>query len=317
MKVEFIDRHKAEHGVQSICDTLKDTDAAIAPNSYYAAKSRPESARSTRDRELSEQIAAIHADNYSVYGVRTVYAEMHRQGTPVARCTVERLMKKAGLKGVVRSNHSRITRPKVETDRPADLVELRFVANAPNQLRVADITYCRTLTGWVYAAFVIDVFSRMVVGRQVATSLYTDLAIDALEMAIWRRTHAGADLSGLIHHSDRGVQYRAIRYTDRLSKEDAVASVGSRGDSYDNALAEAYNSLFKAELIRNKGPWHSINDVEIAVAEYVDWFNERRVHGELNQVPPDEFEALHAANLAQTQIPLLKTDNGLSTNPGA
>lgn len=305
MKVEFIDQFKGDHGVQPICDTLKDTDAAIAPSTYYAAKTRPESARSNRDRELTEQITTIHHDNYSVYGVRKVYAEMHRQGTPVARCTVARLMKEAGLKGIVRSKSPRTTRPAAETERPADLVERRFVADAPNQLWVADITYCRTFSGWVYAAFVIDVFSRMVVGWQVATSLYTDLALDALEMAIWRRTRAGADLSGLIHHSDRGVHYRAIRYTDRLDEADAVASVGSRGDSYDNALAEAYNSLFKAELIRNKGPWYGINDVEIAVAEYVDWFNERRLHGELGQVPPAEFEMMHASNLEQ--IPLLET----------
>ncbi len=305
MKIEFIDQFKGDHGVQPICDTLKDTDAAIAPSTYYAAKTRPESARSNRDRALTEQITTIHDDNYSVYGVRKVYAEMHRQGTPVARCTVARLMKEAGLKGIVRSKSPRTTRPAAETERPADLVERSFVADAPNQLWVADITYCRTFSGWVYAAFVIDVFSRMVVGWQVATSLYTDLALDALEMAIWRRTRAGADLSGLIHHSDRGVQYRAIRYTDRLDEADAVASVGSRGDSYDNALAEAYNSLFKAELIRNKGPWYGINDVEIAVAEYVDWFNERRLHGELGQVPPAEFEMMHTANLEQ--VPLLET----------
>lgn len=305
MKIEFIDQFKGDHGVQPICDTLKDTDAAIAPSTYYAAKTRPESARSNRDRELTEQITTIHDDNYSVYGVRKVYAEMHRQGTPVARCTVARLMKEAGLKGIVRSKSPRTTRPAAETERPADLVERSFVADAPNQLWVADITYCRTFSGWVYAAFVIDVFSRMVVGWQVATSLYTDLALDALEMAIWRRTRAGADLSGLIHHSDRGVQYRAIRYTDRLDEADAVASVGSRGDSYDNALAEAYNSLFKAELIRNKGPWYGINDVEIAVAEYIDWFNECRLHGELGQVPPAEFEMMHTANLEQ--VPLLET----------
>ena len=156
---------------------------------------------------------------------------------------------------------------------------------------MADITYIRTFSGWVYAAFVIDVFSRMVVGWQVATSLYTDLALDALEMAIWKRRHAGVDLAGLVHHSDRGVQYRAIRYTERLDEADAVASVGSKGDSYDNALAEAFNSLFKAELIRNKGPWTGINDVEIAVAEYIDWFNQRRLHGELGHVPPAEYEA--------------------------
>lgn len=310
MKVEFIDRHKQEHGVQPICEALEDTDAAIAPSTYYAATSRPESERSLRDRELTEQITTIHAENYGVYGVRKVFAELKRQNVTVARCTVEQLMKQYGLKGVVRAKSPRTTKPKAETERPKDLVERRFVADAPNTLWVADITYIKTFTGWVYAAFVIDVFSRMVVGWQVATSLYTDLALDALEMSIWRRTHGGEDLSGLVHHSDRGVQYRAVRYTDRLAEADAVASVGSRGDSYDNAMAEAYNSLFKAELIRNKGPWRGIEDVEIAVAEYVDWFNERRLHGEIGQIPPAEFEARHweaQHDEGLRQISLLKT----------
>ncbi len=213
----------------------------------------------------------------------------------MARCTVERLMREAGLRGVTRAKSPRTTRPAPETARPADLVNRQFTATAPNQPWVADITCIRTFSGWVYAAFVIDVFSRTVVGWQVATSLYTDLALDALEMAIWRRRRDGADLTGLVHHSDRGVQYRAVRYTDRLAEAAAVASVGSRGDSYDNALAEAFNSLFKAELIRNKGPWTGITDVEIAVAEYVDWFNRRRLHGELGHVPPAEFEARHIA----------------------
>jgi putative transposase len=214
----------------------------------------------------------IHENNYGVYGARKVHAALLRHGRTVARCTVERLMRQAGLRGVIRAKSPRTTRPAPETARPADLVNRQFTAQSPDQLWVADITYIRTSSGWVYAAFVIDVFSRMVVGWQVATSLYTDLALDALEMAIWRRRHAGGDLSGLVHHSDRGVQYRAIRYTERLEQAQAVASVGSKGDSYDNALAEAFNSLFKAELIRNKGPWTDINDLEVAVAEYIDWF---------------------------------------------
>ncbi len=213
----------------------------------------------------------------------------------MARCTVERLIREAGLRGAVRAKSPRATRPAPETGRPADLVNRQFTAAAPNQLWVADITYIRTFSGWVYAAFVIDAFSRMVVGWQVATSLHTDLALDALEMALWRRQHTGADLAGLTHHSDRGVQYRSLRYTARLEQEAAVASVGSKGDSYDNALAEAFNSLFKAELIRNKGPWTGINDREIAVVEYIDWFNQRRLHGELGHVPLAEYEALHAA----------------------
>ncbi|HEY2087430.1 MAG TPA: IS3 family transposase [Mycobacterium sp.] len=305
LKVAYIDQHKEEFGVQPICEVLKGTDAEIAPSTYYVAHARPESARAARDRQLTEEITVIHRENYGVYGARKVHAALLRRGWKVARCTVERLMRAAGLRGVVRAKSPRTTRPAPETARPADLVERQFTAHAPNVLWVADITYIRTFSGWVYAAFVIDVFSRMVLGWQVATSLYTDLALDALEMAIWKRRHAGGDLSGLVHHSDRGVQYRAIRYTERLEQAQAVASVGSKGDSYDNALAEAFNSLFKAELIRNKGPWTGINDLEVAVAEYIDWFNQRRLHGELGHVPPAEYEALHATT--RTPEPALKT----------
>jgi putative transposase len=302
MKVAYIDQYKETFGVQPICDALDGTDAEIAPSTYYAARDRKPSARSRRDEELTEEIHRIHKDNYGVYGARKIHAALLREGLTLARCTVERLMRAAGLHGVVRAKSPRTTRPAPETDRPRDLVERQFTATAPNQLWVADITYIRTFSGWVYAAFVIDVFSRMVVGWQVATSLYTDLALDALDMAVFRRRRAGADLTGLIHHSDRGVQYRAIRYTERLDDADAVASVGSRGDSYDNALAEAFNSLFKAELIRNKGPWTGINDVEIAVAEYIDWFNRRRLHGELGHVTPAEHEAAHDATEAPASL---------------
>ncbi len=225
-----------------------------------------------------------------------MYAELNREGHRVARCTVERLMRReGGLRGVLRDKSPRTTKPAPpETDRPADLVERAFTASAPDQLWVADITYIRTFTGWVYASFVIDVFSRRVVGWQLSTSLHTDLALDALEMGIWTRRRAGRDLSALIHHSDRGgVQYRAIRYTQRLAEAGAVASVGSRGDSYDNALAEAFNSLFKAELIRNRGPWKGIDDLEFAVAEYIDWFNHRRLHGQIGYIPPVEAETDH------------------------
>lgn len=305
MKVAYIDQHREKFGVQPICDALADSGAEIAPSTYYAATSRPPSTRSLRDAQLTEEIRVLHAANYGVYGARKIHAALRRADGDVARCTVERLMRAAGLRGVSRAKGPRTTRPAPETNRPADLVKREFTADTQNQLWVADITYIRTFAGWVYAAFVIDVFSRMVVGWQVATSLYTDLALDALEMAVWRRRRDGSDLAGLVHHSDRGVQYRAIRYTERLAEAAAVASVGSRGDSYDNALAEAFNSLFKAELIRNKGPWTGINDVEIAVAEYIDWFNRRRLHGELGHLPPAEFEALHTASTAPE--PALKT----------
>ena len=283
--IQFIDDHKDEFGVEPVCRHLP-----IAPQTYYAAKGRPSSKRALSDEITTEKIHQIHTVNYGVYGVRKVHAELRRNGDEVARCTVERLMKKEGLRGIRRAKGPRTTIPGPLVDRPADLVERRFTATAPDCLWVADITYIRTFSGWVYAAFVIDVFARRVVGWQLSTSLHTDLALDALDMGIWARRRAGRDLSQLIHHSDRGVQYRAIRYTDRLADAEAVASVGSRGDSYDNALAEAFNSLFKAELIRNKGPWRGINDLEIATAEYIDWFNHRRLHGEIGYRPPIEVE---------------------------
>ena len=239
------------------------------------------------------EIRRVHEANYGVYGARKVHAQLRREGLQVARCTVERLMRAAGLRGISRAKGPRTTVPGRGPDERQDLVQRDFTAAAPNQLWVADITYCRTFSGWVYAAFIIDVFSRRVLGWQLSKSLRTDLALDALEMAFWTRQRAGQDVAGLRHHSDKGVQYVAVRYTQRLAEAGAVASVGSTGDSYDNALAEAFNSLFKAELIRNKGPFKSIEDLEIAVAEYIDWFNHRRVHGEIRLVPPVEFEDVY------------------------
>jgi putative transposase len=294
MRVDFVDSQQAEHGVQPVLQALEGTPAQIAPSTYYAAKTRPTSARWRRDAELTAMIKQIHAENYGVYGARKIWHELLRRGVRVARCTVERLMRAAGLRGLLRDKSPRTTRPAAETGRPRDLVKRDFTAMGPNQLWVADLTYVRTGVGWVYAAFVLDVYSRMIVGWQVATSLYTDLALDALKMAIWRRQNQGAELQGLVHHSDRGVQYRAIRYSQRLAEAGAVASVGSKGDSYDNAMAEAFNSLYKAELVRNKGPWRGLDDLEMATVEYIDWYNNRRLHGELGHVPPAEHEALHA-----------------------
>lgn len=289
MTVKFIEAHRDEFGVESICTTLQ-----VAPSTYYAAKSRKPSKRSVTDAVMIQEIMRVHRENFGVYGIRKVYAQLRREGYQVARCTVARLMKAAGLRGVRRSAPSvRTTQPVTGPDARQDLVERSFTADAPNRLWVADITYVRTFSGWVYAAFILDVFSRRIVGWQLSCSLHTNLALDALNMAIWTREHDGQDVSGLVHHSDRGVQYVAVRYTERLAEAGAVASVGSRGDSYDNAMAEALNSLFKAELIRNKGPWKGIDDLEIAVAEYIDWYNHRRLHGELGLVPPSEYEALH------------------------
>jgi putative transposase len=288
LSVEYIDGHREEFGVEPICEVLQ-----IAPSSYYAHRSRPPSARSVSDAATSEVIAAVHEENYGVYGARKVHAELKRLGHPIARCTVERLMKAAGLRGISRAKGPRTTVSGTDPDGRPDLVDRNFVASGPRQLWVADITYCRTLAGWVYAAFVIDVFSRRVVGWQLSRSLRTDLALDALEMGLWDATRDGHDTAGLVHHSDKGVQYLAIRYTQRLAETGAVASVGTTGDSYDNAMAEAFNSLFKAELVRNKGPWKDIDGLEIAVAEYIDWFNHRRLHGEIGLVPPAEFEDNH------------------------
>ena len=252
-----------------------------------------------RDRELLTQVRAVHADNLGVYGARKVHAQLRRQGHSAARCTVERLMKADGLQGIARLKTRKTTRSEgAETPRPADRVNRQFTAAAPNALWVADLTYIRTHSGWVYAAFVLDVFSRMVVGWQVSTTMHTDLALDALNMGLWARSRAGHDVAGLIHHSDRGVQYRAIRYTERLAEAEAVTSVGSKGDSYDNAMAEAFNSLFKAECIRNpvmrpRGGWAGVGEVEITVAEYVEWYNHRRLHGEIGHVPPVEYESAY------------------------
>lgn len=308
MKVAFVEEYRDEHGVEPICAALEGTEAQIAPSTYYAYRSRPPSARAVRDVQLSEEIEQVHVDNLGVYGARKIHAELNRArakagtGERVARCTVERLMRREGLRGIAREKSARTTFGEgAQTERPEDLVRRQFVAQAPNQLWVADLTYVRTHAGWTYVAFVLDVFSRMIVGWQVSTSLRTDLALDALDMGLWARQRAGHDVTGLIHHSDRGAQYRAIRYTERLAEAEAVASVGSKGDSFDNAMAEALNSLFKAECIRNPamrpaGGWKSVVDVEIAVATYADWFNHRRLHGELGLVPPAEFEATHWAN---------------------
>jgi putative transposase len=260
----------------------------VAPSTYYARKSRPASARSVRDNELKPLIAAVHESNYGVYGVRKVHRQLRRDGHQVARCTVSRLMRELGLRGVRRGAFKRTTVTDPAGPRSADLVEREFSATCPNQLWVADITYIPTWTGFVYAAFVIDVFSRRIVGWQVSNSLRTELAMDALEMAIWTRD---GQVDGLVHHSDRGCQYTSVRYGERLGDAGGVTSVGSRGDSYDNALAESTIGLFKTELIRRQGPWRGLDDVELATLEYIDWFNHRRLHSAIGDIPPVEHEA--------------------------
>jgi len=285
--VRFITAHKARWGVEPICRVVQ-----VAPSSYYAAIRRPPSARQRRDEVLKGEIRRVWEEHRRVYGADKVWTQLRREEIPVARCTVERLMRQLGLRGVVRGKaRIRTTIGDDASSRPLDLVARQFRAPAPNRLWVADLTYVKTHSGWVYVAFVVDACSRFVVGWQASRSLRTDLALDALEMALWARR--AARLDGLIHHSDRGVQYLAIRYTERLAEAGAVPSVGSRGDSYDNALAESFNGLYKAELIRHAGPWQGLDDVEYATLEYVDWFNQRRLHGELGMIPPAEFEAAY------------------------
>jgi len=283
--IVYIDRHRDAFGVEPICRVLQ-----FAPRTYYAAKARQPSARALRDAELKPLIGRVHRDNFGVYGVDKVWAQLNREGVRVARCTVARLMRELGLRGVVRGKPKFTTVAGDAAGRPRDLVDRSFVATAPNRLWVADLTYVRTWSGFVYVAFITDVYSRMIVGWQASRSLRSDLALDALEQAIWARSRAGQRLDELVHHSDRGVQYLAVRYTERLAETGAVNSVGSKGDSYDNALAETIIGLYKTELIRNRGPWRGLDDVEFATLEWVDWFNHRRLLEAHGHIPPAEHE---------------------------
>lgn len=268
--MRFITAHKGRWGVEPIGRELQ-----VAPSSYDAASSRPVSARRRRDEVLQAAIRRVWDEHRQVYGADKVWAPVRRAGTPVARCTVERLMRALGLRGVVRGKtRVRTTIGDEATSRPLDLVARQFRAPAPNHLWVADLTDVKTHSGWVDVACVVDVCSRFVVGWQASRSLRTDLALDALELALWARR--ATRLDGLVHPSDRGVHYLAIRSTERLAAAGAVPSVGSRGDRYDNALAESFNGLYKTELIRHRGPWRGLDDVEYATLESIDWFNHRR-----------------------------------------
>ena len=284
--VAFIDVHRAEYGVEPICAELP-----IAPSTYYEAKARERDptrlpARTRRDLALVPEIQRVWHENFDVYGVRKTWRQMNREHIRVARCTVGRLMRRLGLSGAVRGKRFKTTVPDLAAARPADLVDRQFHATRPNQLWVADFTYVATWRGFVFVAFVIDVFARRIVGWRVSTSLKTELVLDALEQAV----HDRADTDGLVHHSDRGCQYLSLRYSERLAECGIRPSVGSSGDSYDNALAESIIGLFKTEIIRRRGPWKSIEAVEYAVLQWVDWFNHRRLLEPIGDVPPAEFE---------------------------
>ena len=286
--VAFIDDHREEYGVEPICNVLP-----IAPSTYYHHKAREADpslrpARAQRDAQLRDEIGRVWKENLQVYGVRKVWRQLNRERHTVARCTVARLMGDLGLHGAVRGRRFTTTVPADVGDRPLDLVKRDFSAERPNQLWVSDFTYVATWRGFVYVAFVIDVFSRRIVGWRVSSSLKTELALDALEQAICERVEARAER--LVHHSDRGVQYLSIRYSERLAEAGIEPSVGSRGDSYDNALAESVIGLFKTEVIRQRGPWRGLEDVEFATLEWVWWFNHHRLLEPLGYLPPAEYE---------------------------
>jgi len=287
--VSFIDEHRATYGVEPICAMLP-----IAPSTYYEQKARQADpdrlpTRTKRDLELRPEIERVWQENFRVYGARKVWRQLNRERIRVARCTIERLMRDLGLSGAVRGRKFKTTIADDTAARPSDLVCREFTASRPNQLWVSDLTYVATWQGFVYVALVIDVFSRMIVGWRASRSLRTDLALDALEQALWARPTS----DGLVHHSDRGVQYLSIRYTERLAEAGIEPSVGSVGDSYDNALAESVIGLYKTEVIRRRGPWRNLEDVEFATLEWVDWFNNRRLLEPIGNVPQAEFEDVY------------------------
>ena len=288
----FIDQHREVYGVEPICAVLP-----IAPSTYFRWKAQQHdparrSRRAQHDDTLRAAIQRIWDDNEQVYGAEKVWRQLRRDGVRVARCTVERLMREMGLRGAVRGRAWIVTTHAHDTAaRPADLVDRQFVATRPNELWVSDFTYVATWRGFVYVAFVIDVFARCIVGWRVSSSLQTDFVLDALEQAIYQR--CGDATTDLIHHSDRGSQYLSMRYTERLVDAGINPSVGSRGDSYDNALAESVIGLFKTEVIQRKGPWRHAEAVEFATLRWVDWFNNRRLLEPIGHVPPAEYEALY------------------------
>jgi putative transposase len=300
--VAFIDAHRDVDGVEPICAQLP-----IAASTYYAAKAqerdpRLRSVRTQHEATLRVEIQRVWDTNFCVYGADKVWRQLGRETIPAARCTVERLMRALGLRGATRGRAFTITTTgKDAAARPADLVQRRFTATRPNELWVADLTYVATWRGFVYVAFVIDVFARRIVGWRVDTTLRSDLALDALEQAL----HARPDRDGLVHHSDRGVQYLAIRYTERLADAGIEGSVGSVGDSYDNALAETVIGLYKTEVIRRQGPWRHVEAVEFATLAWVDWFNTRRLLEPIGHIPPSEYEAAYYRSQTTVETPAM------------
>jgi transposase InsO family protein len=297
--IAFIDDAREVHGVEPICRVLQ-----IAPSTYHAHAARradPDKAppRVRRDARLKESIARVHAENFGVYGARKVWRQLLREGVDVARCSVERLMKDMGIQGVVRGRRVKTTVNDKSAPCPLDHVNREFKATAPNRLWVADFTYVATWTGFVYVAFVIDVFARRIVGWRASRTAHASFVLDALDQALAERRPTEG---GLVHHSDRGSQYVSITYTERLADAGVEPSVGSVGDSYDNALAESINGLYKTEVIHRRGPWRSFEAVEYATLEWVDWFNTRRLLEPIGNIPPAEAEAAYYASLEPAKM---------------
>jgi putative transposase len=298
--IAFVDDHRGAYGVEPICRVLP-----IAPSTYHAHAARradPDkaSARVQHDAALREHIRRVWEENFQVYGVRKVWRQLGREGIGVARCTVARLMREMGLKGVVRGKPVKTTVSDRAAPCPLDRVNREFQAPRPNALWVSDFTYVATWAGFVYVAFVIDAYARCIVGWRVSRTAHASFVLDALEQALHERRPLQG--GGLIHHSDRGVQYVSIKYTERLAEAGIEPSVGSVGDSYDNALAETINGLYKTEVIRRRGPWRSLEAVELATLEWVDWFNNRRLLEPIGNVPPAEAEARFYAQLEETAL---------------
>lgn len=275
----------------------------IAPSTYYEQVAREPSRRQLRDGELSEHIQRVYAANYGVYGARKVWLALNREGVAVARCTVERLMTKLGLAGAVRGRARRTTIADAAAVRPADLVSRQFAPPAPNRLWVADLTYVSTWSGFAYVAFVIDAYARRILGWRVAATMATTMVLDSIEQAIWTRTQEGVlEFNDVVHHSDRGSQYTSIRLTERLAGAGIQPSVGAVGSSYDNALAETIIGLYKTELIHRGKPWRTVEDVEMATARWVDWFNNQRIYQHCGDIPPAELESAHYAQRRELAI---------------
>ncbi len=293
MVVQFIDDHRDRFGVEPICRVLTEHGVKIAPSGYYAFKKRPASARAVSDAELVVQIERVFWDRKlgrGISGVRKVWRLLKREGIIVARCTVERLMRQQGLRGVRRGKQFITTRADDSAPRAEDHVKREFHADRPNELWVVDFTYVPTWSGMAFTAFVTDVFSRRIVGWRTMSKMPTDLPLDALEMALWIRDRAGEDITGVVQHSNAGSQYTALRYTDRLAEVGAIASIGTVGDSYDNALAESVVGLYKTECVKIDGPFRSVDDLELATLSWVHWFNENRLHSSIGYLTPIEKE---------------------------